>query len=140
MTRAGWIRLALIAGALVLLEAACRFGFISRDAVIPPTVMVQGAWHALRSDETRGDLLLTLQTVGLALALSLGAALAGCASSDPALSPIGPQTGAVDTGTYPNLNVPPERAADTMTPEDAAALSASVSFRVSTPRSRPSRW
>jgi hypothetical protein len=36
MTRAGWIRLALIAGALALLEAACRFGFISRDAIIPP--------------------------------------------------------------------------------------------------------
>jgi NitT/TauT family transport system permease protein len=73
MTRPDWIRLALTAGAFALLEAACRFGFISRDAVIPPTVMVQGAWHALRSDETRGDLLLTLQTVGVALVLSLAA-------------------------------------------------------------------
>ena len=71
MTRPGWIRLALIVGALALLEAACRFGFISKHAIIPPTVMVQGAWHALRSDETRGDLFLTLQTVALALVLSL---------------------------------------------------------------------
>ena len=62
-----------------------------------------------------------------ALALSLGAAaLAGCASTEPGYGPIGPQTGAIDTGTYPNLNVPPERAAETMTPEDAAAISAAV--------------
>ncbi len=87
MTRAGWIRLALIAGALALLEAACRFGFISRDAIIPPTVMVQGAWHALRSDETRGDLFLTLQTVGLALVLSLvaGAAIGALLHKAPRL-------------------------------------------------------
>jgi NitT/TauT family transport system permease protein len=87
MTRAGCIRLALIVGALLLLEAACRFGFISRDAVIPPTVMFQGAWHALRSDETRGDLFLTLQTVGLALVLSLvaGAAIGALLHKTPRL-------------------------------------------------------
>jgi ABC-type nitrate/sulfonate/bicarbonate transport system permease component len=87
MTRAGWIRLALIVGALGLLEAGCRFGFISRDAVIPPTVMFQGAWHALRSDETRGDLFLTLQTVGIALVLSLaaGAAIGALLNKAPRL-------------------------------------------------------
>lgn len=62
-----------------------------------------------------------------AVVLSLGmAASAGCSSTDPAFAPIGPQAGAMDTGTYPNLNVPPQRAAESMTPEDAAALSAKV--------------
>lgn len=87
MTRPGWIRLALILGALALLEAACRFGFISKHAIIPPTVMAQGAWQALRSDETRGDLFLTLQTVGLALVLSLvaGAAIGALLHKAPRL-------------------------------------------------------
>jgi NitT/TauT family transport system permease protein len=71
MTRAGWIRLALIAAALCLLEAACRLGAISRDAVIPPTVMLQGAWRAVASEEIRADVLLTLQNVLLSLVLSL---------------------------------------------------------------------
>ena len=45
MTRAGWIRLGLIVGAFALLEWACRYGYVSREAVIPPTVMLQGAWR-----------------------------------------------------------------------------------------------
>ena len=87
MTRPGWIRLALVGGALALLEAACRLGLISKHAIIPPTVMVQGAWHALRSDETRGDLFVTLQTVGLALVLSLvaGAAIGALLHKTPRL-------------------------------------------------------
>lgn len=76
MTRAGLIRLLLVVAALVLLEAACRLGFISKDAVIPPTVMFEGAWRALRSEETRGELFYTLHTVALALALSLVAGAA----------------------------------------------------------------
>jgi NitT/TauT family transport system permease protein len=77
MTRAGSIRILLVIGALACLEAACRLGVISKDAIIPPTIMFEGAWRALRSDETRGDLFLTLETVGLALVLSLiaGAAI-----------------------------------------------------------------
>jgi len=73
MNRAGWIRLSLVVGALALLEAACRSGFVGKDAVIPPTVMLEGAWRALRAEETRADLIYTLQTVGLALVLSLAA-------------------------------------------------------------------
>ena len=77
MTRAGQIRLALIVGALVLLEVACRYGYVSRDAVIPPTRMFEGAWRALASEETRADIWLTLQNVTLALILSL---IAGAAA------------------------------------------------------------
>ena len=65
MTRAGLIRLALILGALALLEWACRYGFVSREAVIPPTVMLQGAWRALALEETRGEILWTFQNVAL---------------------------------------------------------------------------
>src|SRR4051794_33473148 len=71
MTRAGWIRLALIAGAFAFLEVACRYGFVSREAVIPPSRMLEGAWGALSSDETRADIWLTLQNVTLSLILSL---------------------------------------------------------------------
>ena len=49
MTRAGWIRLALIVAALGLLEAACRLGYVSRDAVIEPTLMLKGTWRAITS-------------------------------------------------------------------------------------------
>ena len=71
MTRAGLIRLALIFGAFALLEWACRYGYVSREAVIPPTTMLQGAWRALASEETRGEILWTLQNVALSLILSL---------------------------------------------------------------------
>ena len=71
MSRAGWLRLLLSFGAIGLLEAACRMGYVSREAVIPPSMMVQGTWRALNSAETRTDLWLTLQNVALALVLSL---------------------------------------------------------------------
>ena len=77
MTRAGWIRLLLIVGALALLEAGCRYGFVSRDAVIPPTRMLEGAWRAVSSEEIRADIWLTLQNVTLSLILSLIAGTAG---------------------------------------------------------------
>ena len=71
MTRPGWIRLLLVIGALALLEVACRYGLIDRHSVIPPTAMFQGAWKAVGSEETRADILLTLQNVALSLILSL---------------------------------------------------------------------
>jgi NitT/TauT family transport system permease protein len=71
MTRASLIRVALILGAVVLLEWACRYGYVSREAVIPPTVMLQGAWRALATEETRGEILWTLQNVALSFVLSV---------------------------------------------------------------------
>src|SRR3954447_18261435 len=70
MRRAGWIRLLLVIGALALLEAACRYGLINRHAVIPPSLILQGAWQAIGSLETRTDIWLTLQNVALSLILS----------------------------------------------------------------------
>jgi ABC-type nitrate/sulfonate/bicarbonate transport system permease component len=76
MSRAGLIRLLVIAGAVALLEAACRLGFVSRTAVIPPTAMAEGAWKALSSDETRGELVLTLWTVAVSIVLAILAGFA----------------------------------------------------------------
>jgi NitT/TauT family transport system permease protein len=76
MTRAGRIRLALIVGALLFLEAGCRFGYVSRHAIIPPTAMAAGAWQALGSDEMRGQILLTLATVAQSIVLSIAVGFA----------------------------------------------------------------
>ena len=77
MTRAGRIRLAVIGGAVALLEATCRLGFVSRHAVIAPSEMVRGAWRALGKEDVRRDLLLTLSTVvqSFVLAIAVGFAI-----------------------------------------------------------------
>lgn len=76
MSRAGLIRLLVILAAVVLLEAACELGWVSRMAVIPPTAMAEGAWKALNSDETRGELVLTLWTVAASIVLAILAGFA----------------------------------------------------------------
>ncbi len=53
---------------------------------------------------------------------ALFAAVAGCASAPEPAVPGGPQTGATDTGAYPNLNVPPQAAAAAITDDDKASL------------------
>ena len=77
MTRAGRIRLAVLGGAIALLEATCRLGFVSRHAVIAPSEMVRGAWRALGQEDVRRDLLLTLSTVvqSFVLAVAVGFAI-----------------------------------------------------------------
>jgi ABC-type nitrate/sulfonate/bicarbonate transport system permease component len=71
MTRAGAIRLGILVGAVALLEAACRAGYVDRMAVIPPSEMARGAWRVLGTEEARGHIAQTLTTVTLACALSL---------------------------------------------------------------------
>jgi NitT/TauT family transport system permease protein len=71
MRRASLIRIALILGACALLEGACRYGYVSREAVVPPTVMLQGAWDALALHETRSEIFWTLENVALSFVLSV---------------------------------------------------------------------
>lgn len=71
MTRAGRIRLGVIAGGVAALEGACRAGFIDRHAVIPPSEMVRGAWRVLGTEEARSHFALTLATVAQSLALAI---------------------------------------------------------------------
>jgi hypothetical protein len=65
----------------------------------------------------------TSMSRGFAVAL-LGALLGGCASSD-GTTPVA-QRGPINTGTYPNLNVPPQVAAPTMTDVDKARLTGQI--------------
>jgi NitT/TauT family transport system permease protein len=77
MSRAGRIRLALVVAAAAALEAVCRAGWIDPVALIAPSRMLLGAWTLLGSGEYQADMLLTLENVGLALALSLAAGFIG---------------------------------------------------------------
>ena len=76
MTRSGWIRLAIIGGAVALLEASCRLGLVSRHAVIPPSEMARGAFRALGAEDVRGDVLATLLTVAQSFVLAIVAGFA----------------------------------------------------------------
>ncbi len=76
MTRSGWIRLAVIGGAVALLEVSCRLGLVSRHAVIPPSEMAWGAFRALGAEDVRGDVLATLLTVAQSFVLATVAGFA----------------------------------------------------------------
>jgi hypothetical protein len=63
----------------------------------------------------------------LAAAVLGGAMFAsGCMSSEPDGMPVAGQEGAIDTGTYPNLNVPPQTAAEPLSADEAASLKSRV--------------
>ncbi|MBX9812892.1 MAG: ABC transporter permease [Burkholderiales bacterium] len=63
MSRVTWVRLAVVAGALAALEAACRSGLISPHTLVPPSVMLATAAKLLQSGEITADLLRTLRNV-----------------------------------------------------------------------------
>ncbi len=81
MRRAAVIRIAAFAVFLLALEAACRFGLISRFTLIPPSMMVVGAIDILRAGTINGEIFTTLGDVIFAAAcavvagFALGAAL-----------------------------------------------------------------
>ena len=77
MTRAGWIRLLLLAALLALLELACRLRWIDPIAVIAPTRMVAGAWQLLASGQYTRDILLTLTNVAIACSFAVVSGFAG---------------------------------------------------------------
>ena len=54
--------------------------------------------------------------------LALAAVLAACATPPDEPMPLGPVSGPIDTGTYPNLNVAPQTAAAPITDEDKESL------------------
>ena len=77
MTRAGWIRLAVVTVVVAALEIACRLRWIDPVSVIPPSRMIGGAWKLLASGEYAHDMLLTVQNVAMALAIAIVAGFAG---------------------------------------------------------------
>ena len=71
MSRAGFIRLLVVAAAIFGLEVACRAGLIDPITIIPPSAMTAGAWNLLVSGRYTQDILLTLGSVGLAAVLAI---------------------------------------------------------------------
>lgn len=64
---------------------------------------------------------LRLAACGAWLALAGLLAAGGCAGT-PGVSYADPAKGPRDTGTFPNLNIPPKAAAPVLTPEDKSRL------------------
>ena len=69
--RVGLTRVAVVAGAILLLELACRTGLINNLTVIPPSVMAVAMVELLGSGSVIADVAQTFTTVGLAFAGSV---------------------------------------------------------------------
>ena len=67
MSLAKWIRLAIIACAVVLLEAACRLGYIEPYSVVPPSQMAGALVEILTSRELLLEIASTLLKIVIAV-------------------------------------------------------------------------
>jgi NitT/TauT family transport system permease protein len=68
MTRAGWIRLTIIAVCAGLLEAACRLGYIEPFSVVAPSQMVGALVQILATPELQREIASSLLTIAIAVA------------------------------------------------------------------------
>lgn len=71
MTRAGWIRVALVAGAVAALELATRAGWIDPHTIIPPSAMAAALAGLVASGAILPDIAKTLSNVAAAFVLSV---------------------------------------------------------------------
>ncbi len=71
MTRAGSLRLAVIAAAVAALELACRTGLIDRRVMVSPSEMATALVGILASGAINGDIARTLGVIAGAVALSI---------------------------------------------------------------------
>jgi NitT/TauT family transport system permease protein len=71
MSRAGWIRLAAIAIAVVLLELACRLGYVDPFAVIAPSQMAGALGEILTSRELLVEISASLLNIAIAVCASV---------------------------------------------------------------------
>jgi NitT/TauT family transport system permease protein len=71
MTRVGWIRLAVIAGAIATLELCVRLGLVNYRVVIPPSEMAAALFAILRSGSMNADLVRTFGCVLAAVAIAV---------------------------------------------------------------------
>jgi len=74
MSRVGWIRLAVIVGAVGLLEFCCRVGLIDRGVVIPPSEMMDALVRLLISGDANEEI---LRTFGIVIAAASAAMALG---------------------------------------------------------------
>ena len=73
------IRLIVISSFLLLLELACRQGWLQSQVMVPPTVMLTTLWKLLHSDAMVADIAVTFSAAlqALLIAIVLGMLLAG---------------------------------------------------------------
>jgi NitT/TauT family transport system permease protein len=71
MTRAGWIRLAVLVGAVGALELACRIGLIDPRIIVPPSEMASALLAILASGSINDDIVRTLGIIVMAVLLSV---------------------------------------------------------------------
>ena len=71
MTRIGWIRLAVIVGAIGTLELCCRLGFVNYRVVIPPSEMALALFNILRSGDMNADMIRTFGSVVAAVLIAV---------------------------------------------------------------------
>ncbi|HEX7054539.1 MAG TPA: ABC transporter permease subunit [Burkholderiales bacterium] len=71
-----WLRVALIAGVVLALEALCRAGLVSRHTLIAPSEMALSLARLLASGRVAGDIRFTLQNTAAAIAASIVAGFA----------------------------------------------------------------
>ena len=88
------IRVLLIAAFVIALEALCRFGFIGRMTLIPPSLMVVKLWALMGEQRFWGQVLSTTRNIVAAAVLALvagfigGVALHGLPRVRRALEPV----------------------------------------------------
>jgi len=70
MSRAGVIRLAVVVGAVGLLEIICRTGVISHRILIAPSEMAAAMWQIVASGEANADMARTFGTVIVSVVIS----------------------------------------------------------------------
>jgi NitT/TauT family transport system permease protein len=71
MNRVGWIRLAVIAFAVGLLELCCRTGLIDHRVIIPPSEMADALVRLLISGEANDQIARTFGIVAIAVLISI---------------------------------------------------------------------
>jgi NitT/TauT family transport system permease protein len=71
MSRAGWLRLLVVSGAVLLLELACRSGVIKPLTMIPPSAMVAALVALIGAGKLTADIVKTFGNVALAGALAI---------------------------------------------------------------------
>ena len=71
MTRAAWIRIAVIVALIGALEFACRAGFVSHRTVIPPSEMATALFGLVASGAIAADIERTLGLIAAVIALSI---------------------------------------------------------------------
>jgi NitT/TauT family transport system permease protein len=76
MSRVGWMRIAVIAAAIGLLEFCCRIGLIDHRVVIPPSQMADALAQLLVSGQANEQIVRTFGIVLVAAAISVVAGFA----------------------------------------------------------------